>query len=93
MLKNCRPSGANPLTQFAFPAQPVLKKLPPVRGEPPARFACPGQPVLKKLPPVRGEPLDRCRITGEICDTIYFIIKCTRSCVKRNRPAKPDEFF
>ena len=32
--KNCRPSGANTLTQFEYPAQPVLKKLPPVRGEP-----------------------------------------------------------
>ena len=38
--KNCRPSGANTLTQFACPGQPVLKKLPPVRGEPPARFGC-----------------------------------------------------
>ena len=49
--KNCRPSGANPPAQFAFPGQPVLKKLPPVRGEPPAQFACPGQPVLKNSRP------------------------------------------
>ena len=32
--KRCRPSGANPLTQFEYPAQPVLKKVPPVRDEP-----------------------------------------------------------
>ena len=32
--KTPRPSGANTLTQFACPGQPVLKKLPPVRGEP-----------------------------------------------------------
>ena len=48
VLKNCRPLGANTLTQVGCPGQPVLKKLPPVRGEPPARFGCPGQPVLKK---------------------------------------------
>ena len=32
--KTLRPSGANPLTQFEYPAQPVQKKVPPVRGEP-----------------------------------------------------------
>ena len=32
--KTLRPSGANPLTQFEYPAQPVLKKVPPVRDEP-----------------------------------------------------------
>ena len=31
--KTPRPSGANTLTQFVCPGQPVLKKLPPVRGE------------------------------------------------------------
>ena len=39
--KTPRPSGANTLTQFAHPGQPVLKKLPPRSGEPPARFVCP----------------------------------------------------
>ena len=29
--KTLRPSGANPLTQFEYPAQPVQKKVPPVR--------------------------------------------------------------
>ena len=32
--KTLRPSGANPLTQFEYPVQPVLKKVPPVRDEP-----------------------------------------------------------
>ena len=32
--KTPRPLGANTLTQFACPVQPVQKKLPPVRGEP-----------------------------------------------------------
>ena len=32
--KTLRPSGANPLTQFEYPAQPVQKKVPPVRDEP-----------------------------------------------------------
>ena len=41
-----RPLGANTLTQFARPAQPVQRKrLPPVRGEPLMRFVYPGQPV------------------------------------------------
>ena len=39
--KTSRPLGANTLTQFASPAQPVLKKLPPRSREPPARFVCP----------------------------------------------------
>ena len=46
--KTPRPLGANPLTQFVCPGQPVLKKLPPGQGEPPARFRSPGQPVQKK---------------------------------------------
>ena len=46
--KTLRPLGTNTLTQFAHPAQPVLKKLPPGQGEPPARFRCPNRPVQKK---------------------------------------------
>ena len=46
--KTPRPLGANPLTQFVYPAQPVLKRLPPGQGEPPARFRFPAQPVQKK---------------------------------------------
>ncbi|MCB6695145.1 hypothetical protein, partial [Agathobaculum butyriciproducens] len=68
--------------QFACPGQPVMKNSPPVRGEPPAQFAYPGQPVLKKPRPLganrlrsSGAPLDRCRITGEICDTTLFYYK------------------
>ena len=40
--------GRTRLRQFAHPAQPVLKKLPPGQGEPPARFRCPNRPVQKK---------------------------------------------
>ena len=40
--KECRPVRANTLTQFAHPAQPVLRnRLPPRSCEPPARFVCP----------------------------------------------------
>ena len=95
--KTPRPLGANTLTQFACPGQPVLKKLPPVRGEPAYAVRVPrsagaeklppvrGEPACavrvpqsagaEKLPPVRGEPVDRCRITGEICDTTLFYYK------------------
>ena len=31
--KTLRPSGANPLTQFVCPGQPVQRKLPPGQGE------------------------------------------------------------
>ena len=47
--KDCRPDRANTLTQFAHPAQPVLKRLPPGKGEPPARFKSPGFPVAEFL--------------------------------------------
>ena len=53
--KTPRPLGANTLTQFACPGQPVLKNCRPSGANTLTQFACPGQPVLKKLPPVRGE--------------------------------------
>ena len=48
--KNCRPSGANTLAQFAFPGQPVLKKLPPVRGEHACGSSCPRSAGAEKTP-------------------------------------------
>ena len=67
--------GESPLLRFS-------EKLPPVRGEPPAQFAYPGQPVLKKPRPSGANrlrssrsPVNRCRITGEICDTTLFYYK------------------
>ena len=39
--KTPRPLGANTLTQFVSPAQPMLKRLPPEKSEPPARFRSP----------------------------------------------------
>ena len=47
--KNSRPLGANTLTQFASPAQPVLKKAAAQKGRTRLRqFGHPAQPVLKK---------------------------------------------
>ena len=55
--KTLRPSGANTLTQFVCPGQPVLKKSAARQGRTRLRqFECPAQPVLKKLPPRSGEP-------------------------------------
>ncbi|MEF2741489.1 MAG: hypothetical protein U0N17_00175 [Agathobaculum butyriciproducens] len=39
--KGAAQTGRTRLRQFAYPGQPVLKKLPPRSGEPPARFVCP----------------------------------------------------
>ena len=51
--KTPRPSGTNTLTQFASPAQPVLKKLPPVRDESlPLWFSTANK--KHRRPPVRG---------------------------------------
>ena len=47
--KTPRPLGANTLTQFEYPAQPVLKKAAaPDRANTLTQFASPAQPVLKK---------------------------------------------
>ncbi len=59
--KTPRPLGANPLTQFVCPGQPVQRKEPPVRANTLTQFAHTAQPVLKKLPPGRGEPPARFR--------------------------------
>ena len=45
--KTLRPLGANTLTQFAHPAQPVLKKLPPGQGVLLTQLVCPAQQVQK----------------------------------------------
>ena len=53
--KTPRPSGANTLTQFASPAQPVLKKgCRPLGANPLTQFVCPGQPVQRKELPCQG---------------------------------------
>ena len=39
--KGAARTGRTRLRQFAYPGQPVLKKLPPRPGEPPARFVSP----------------------------------------------------
>ena len=53
--KTPRPLGANTLTQFVCPGQPVQKRSRPVRANTLTQFAHPSQPVLKKLPPRSGE--------------------------------------
>ena len=67
--KTPRPLGANPLTQFAPPTQPVQRKTPrPSGANTLAQFASPAQPVLKKgcrpkrVNRLRGSvsPLSRC---------------------------------
>ena len=55
--KTPRPLGANPLTQFVCPGQPVQRKEPPVRANTLTQFAHPGQPVQRKEPPVRANTL------------------------------------
>ena len=46
--KTPRPLGANTLTPFVSPAQPVLKRSRPSGANPLAQFVSPAQPVLKK---------------------------------------------
>ena len=59
--KTFRPLGANPLTQFVCPGQPVQRKEPPVRANTLTQFAHPAQPVQGKEPPGQGEPPARFR--------------------------------
>ena len=61
--KSCRPSGANPLTQFAHPAQPVLRKrLPPGQGEHAYAVRVPRSPGAEKIAcAVRIPPVALCR--------------------------------
>ncbi len=67
--KTSRPSGANTLTQFEYPGQPVQKRSRPSGANPPAAVRVPRSAGAEKEPPVRGEPacgsscapLSRCR--------------------------------
>ena len=63
--KTPRPLGANPLTQFVCPGQPVQRKEPPVRANTLTQFAHPGQPVQRKEPPVRANPLTQFVCPGQ----------------------------
>ena len=54
--KTLRPLGANTLTQFARPGQPVQKKSRPLGANTLTQFAHPGFPVQEKEPPRQGEP-------------------------------------
>ena len=59
--------GRTRLRQFVCPAQPVLKRLPPVRGEPPARFVCTRQSVQEKVLPGQGVLLRNSRAQHSLC--------------------------
>ena len=52
--KTPRPLGANPLTQFVCPGQPVQRKEPPVRANTLTQFARPTQPEQKRSRPIRA---------------------------------------
>ena len=49
--KTLRPLGANPLTQFEYPGQPVQKRSRPEGANPLTQFEYPGQPVQKRSRP------------------------------------------
>ena len=80
--KTPRPLGANTLTQFACPGQPVLKNPRPLGANTLTQFEYPAQSVQKRSRPSganrlygSGASLDRCRTIGEICDTTLFYYK------------------
>ena len=70
--KTLRPSGANTLTQFEYPAGPVQKRSRPSGANTLTQFEYPAQPVQRKEPPRQGEracgsssaPVSRCREKG-----------------------------
>ena len=75
--KTLRPSGANTLTQFEYPAQPVQRnRLPPGKDEPPARFKCPRGSVQK----LKSSTLFR--VLLRITNAYAFLINASR----RSRP-------
>ena len=64
--KTLRPSGANTLTQFERPGQPVpRKKVPPIKGEHADAVRAPRSAGAGKEPPVRDEPLMRFVYPGQ----------------------------
>ena len=79
--KASRPLGANTLTQFACPGQPVQKRSRPVRANTLTQFACPGFPVQEKEPPRQGEPA-----CGSSCAPVS---RCRKKGRTQNLTAKP----
>ena len=82
-----RPQTANP------PAEVQQKNSRPSGANTPARFGCPGQPVLKNCRPSGANrlrssrsPVNRCRITGEICDTTLFYYKMHPPLLRQAQP-------
>ena len=58
--KTSRPSGANTLTQFEYPGQPVQKRSRPSGANPPAAVRVPRSAGAEKKPP-GGQGRKRCR--------------------------------
>ena len=60
--KTSRPSGANTLTQFVCPGQPVQKRSRPSGANPPAAVRVPRSAGAEKEPPGRGEHANAVRV-------------------------------
>ena len=60
--KTLRPLGTNALAQFEYPAQPVLKRLPPVRGEHANAVRVPRSAGAEKGAARQGEHADAVRV-------------------------------
>ena len=78
--KTSRPLGANTLTQFAHPSQPVQRKEPPVRGEHANAVRAPRLSGAEKEPPVRANPLKQFVCPG-------FPVQKRSRLVRANPPA------
>ena len=79
--KTFRPLGANTLTQFEYPAQPVLKRSRPSGANPLTPFVSPAQPVLKKgCRPERANPPAAVRVPHLVgAENIYKKSCCTHA--------------
>ena len=84
--KTSRPLGANTLTQFEHPGQPVQKRSRPVRANLLTQFAHPGFPVQKRSRPVRANPLPQFVCPGQPVQKTSLVFKL--NCFFDNATAK-----
>ena len=79
--KTFRPSGANTLTQFEYPAQPVQKRSRPSGANTPAAVRVPHSAgAEKRLPPGKGEPACAVRVPQLVgAGNIYKKSCCTHA--------------
>ena len=80
--KTSRPSGANTLTQFAYPGQPMQKRSRPSGRTRLRQFECPAGSVQKRSRPVRANTLTQFECPGQPVQKIREIPK------KFSRPKK-----